>query len=64
MLAGPHWHATPALRPTFAEALPQLQKVLEVLPVGNHGGSLGASMPRDALDSLDALSGLSLKPRR
>ena len=53
------WHATPALRPTFAEALPQLQSVNDVLPVGN----LGASMPRDALDSLDALSGLSLKPR-
>ena len=56
------WHATPQLRPTFADALPQLSSVLETLPLNNLGGSL----PRggmDALDSLDALSSLSLKPR-
>lgn len=57
------WHATPAMRPTFAEVLPSLHSVLETLP----GESLNSSlkgMPMDALDSLDALAGLALKPTR
>ena len=57
------WHATPMSRPTFADALPALQAVLENLPMQTLDSSLNRSLGRDALDSLDALSGLSLKPR-
>jgi len=57
------WHAKAAVRPTFAEALPQLESLLETLPGDRLNSSLGR-MPMDALDSLDSLAGLSLKPRR
>ena len=62
------WHATPAMRPSFAEVLPQLESIYGTLPVDHRGldRSLGRGTGRDALDSLDsldALSGLSLKPR-
>lgn len=49
------WHTTPSVRPTFAEALPSLEMVLEGLPP-DRSSSLSKSMPLDALDSLDQLS--------
>lgn len=52
------WHATATLRPSFADALLALERVIEALPSGH--SSLGGGMP---LDSLDALSFLSLKPQ-
>jgi len=53
------WHATPAMRPQFPEAVASLEAVLENLP------GLGSSMRSMAMpeDSLDALAGLSLRPR-
>ena len=51
------WHQTPAQRPTFAEAIPALEAIRDVLP---GGGASSIPLPED---SLDALSSLSLKPR-
>ena len=56
------WHATPALRPSFADALPQLQSILETLPVQTADSALNR-MPVDALDSLDALADMQIRPR-
>ena len=67
------WHGSASLRPTFGEALPLLESVLENLPAGvpssrgfGCGGSLGGGMPMDSLDALDSMmtAGLSLKARR
>jgi len=52
------WHATPALRPAFPEVVPSLEAVFDGLPAGGSGRRI--EMP---MDSLDALAGLSLKPR-
>mmetsp|Transcript_59628 Transcript_59628/g.118474 ORF Transcript_59628/g.118474 Transcript_59628/m.118474 type:complete len:122 (+) Transcript_59628:881-1246(+) len=52
------WHATSTLRPTFAEVVPSLEAVLDTLPAGSSNRRM--EMP---MDSLDALAGLSLKPR-
>jgi len=56
------WHATPALRPSFGEALPQLQGILETLPVQTVDSAINR-MPLDALDSLDALAGMQIRPQ-
>ena len=65
------WHATPSLRPSFSELLPALHGVHDSLPpIGRSarsfgsGSAAGGGMPPDCLDSLDALAGLSLAPRR
>ena len=58
------WHASADRRPTFAEALPALEGILDNLPVGvpmRSGG--GGGMPMDSLDALDSLAGLSMRPR-
>lgn len=52
------WHEVPAQRPPFSDAIPSLETVMDALPGG--GSSYGIPMPAD---SLDALAGLSLKPR-
>ena len=56
------WHANAASRPTFADALPQLNAVLETLPGDGLNRSLGLG-GMDALDSLDDAMGALLKPR-
>ena len=65
------WHATPSNRPTFAEAIPSLEAVMETLPsdgmMGGGGGRAvggGGIGGMDALDALDSLAGLSVAPRR
>jgi serine/threonine protein kinase len=50
------WHASAVLRPSFNEALPALNAVLDGLP---GDGAYRMAMPDD---SLDALAGLSLRP--
>ena len=66
-------HASASLRPTFSEALPLLESVLDNLPAGvpssrgfGCGGGPGGGMPMDSLDALDSMmtAGLSLKARR
>jgi hypothetical protein len=54
------WHATPARRPTFDDALHSLDAVIDALPTGH---SVGRA-PIDSLDSLDSLAGLSLMPQQ
>ena len=64
------WHATPADRPTMAEAIPSLEAVVGTLPSDRAmggggrfgGGGIGGGM--DALDALDSLAGLSVAPPR
>lgn len=55
------WHGTAAMRPSFAELIPQLQSIYETLPVQNADSRARGGM--DALDALDSLAGLSLKAR-
>ena len=65
------WHKAASLRPSFAEALPLLEAVLDNLPAGvptsrGYGCGGGGGMPMDSLDALDSMmtAGLSLKARR
>ena len=54
------WHAKPEKRPTFAEAIPSIEAIIDTLP--SDRGGLGGSLGIDSLDALDSLAGLSLKP--